>query len=190
MGGDVISEDAPLRIAFASFLLASKYLSEYSDINSSFVKYTPWSLKDINTMEKQLLKCLRWDLWISGDQVLHRASGFWKDHQTPSSSASASPPSSSSTSASLSSYSFPSNVEAPVVDNLFLMHRRDGIDELGWRGGLVRGSGEEGRRIARERSQESVEGDGEVDSVEVETTVWKRGRLERREMSDGFGREG
>jgi len=65
------------------------------------------------------------------------------------------------------------------------MQQREEVSEQGWRDGLVRGAGIGGSRIAREET------DPKADHVEVpeETTVWRRGRLERRESSDAHGRE-
>lgn len=64
----VITRDAPLRIAFAAFLLALKVTSDCSHLNKSFVHYTPWKLHDLNAMEKQLLEYLGFDLWISSEE--------------------------------------------------------------------------------------------------------------------------
>lgn len=65
----VISKDACLRVAFASFLIALKWSSDVSYTNATLATYTPgWSLTDVNVMEQQLLRCLNWDIYIDSDE--------------------------------------------------------------------------------------------------------------------------
>jgi hypothetical protein len=63
--GTINTPDAVLRVTFASFLVAFKETCDVSYLNSSFLKYTPWRLKDLNRMEKEFLGCLQWDVFIS-----------------------------------------------------------------------------------------------------------------------------
>jgi len=63
-----VTRDAPLRIAFAGFLVALKITLDSSHLNKSFVHYTPWKIHDLNAMERQLLEYLDFDLWISSEE--------------------------------------------------------------------------------------------------------------------------
>ena len=63
--------DTFLRLAFASFLLALKLTSDASYMNSWVVgKYTRWSVKDINLMERELMGALKFDLFISSTEYV------------------------------------------------------------------------------------------------------------------------
>ncbi|KAL7416383.1 hypothetical protein BDY24DRAFT_233017 [Mrakia frigida] len=177
MGKEVVSNDTPLRIAFASFLLALKWSCDVSHLSKSFVPYTPWDLKEVVTMEKQLLGCLKWDVFISSKELLHRATGFWNDAQT----------------LATRSKGIDSG-DVSIPGNLFLLQKRPGVEEKSWRGGIVRGSGVGGSRILAggvdevEVDPESRDGEGgrqrgrgdDEDEDEELSTVWKGGRLERR----------
>ena len=61
-------EDTPSRLAFAAFVLALKFTSDVSHVNSSLVHFTSWSVEDINSMETQLLGCFDWNVYISSKE--------------------------------------------------------------------------------------------------------------------------
>ncbi|KAL7416320.1 hypothetical protein BDY24DRAFT_230247 [Mrakia frigida] len=175
----VVSSDTFLRLTFASFLISIKQISESSYMNSSLVPYTPWTLPNINVMEKEMLGCLRFDVFISTTQFLHRASGFWDRHLLLRSTRPSSPPTdlfftdpfSASTSNATTTASPAALSSSTLNGNLFLTQRRPGVKERRWKGGLVRSCSEMGSRL--------------TDVAREEETVWRDGRLER---SGSWGR--
>lgn len=62
------TDDTPLRVIFAIVLLAVKFMSDVSHTNKSFASRTPWSLKEVNAIEKEMLRHLQYDVYIAADQ--------------------------------------------------------------------------------------------------------------------------
>lgn len=37
-------------------------------MNASFARYTSWTVRDICRMEREMLECLRWDVYVSAEE--------------------------------------------------------------------------------------------------------------------------
>lgn len=129
-------------------------------MNASFARFTSWTVHDITRMEREMLECLRWDVYVSAEEsvhstrqelpphptdcsqtlsrlalrLLHRASGFYSAHLA--------------TAARLSGTDDGTpDPGAALLGNLFLMQPRPGVEERSWKHGLVKAPGEGGSRI-------------------------------------------
>lgn len=63
--------DTPYRIFLAAILVASKYLSDNSLHNKTIAMVTEglFSLKDVNTMERSFLGLLKYELWVTDQEI-------------------------------------------------------------------------------------------------------------------------
>jgi hypothetical protein len=57
-------------VTFSAILLAIKWTSDCSHTNLAFVRRTPWSLSEINAMEKEMLSHLKYDIYISAAEYV------------------------------------------------------------------------------------------------------------------------
>lgn len=57
-------------------MAAMKACTEVSYLNSAFVGRTPWSTREINSMEREILLHLDYDCYLPAEHVLHRATAF------------------------------------------------------------------------------------------------------------------
>ncbi|CDZ98421.1 Cyclin PHO80-like [Phaffia rhodozyma] len=70
-------QDAILRVMFSAFLIATKMVSDVCYANAAFIRHTPWTLEEINSMEAELLVHIQYRSFISPVCLLRRAKDFW-----------------------------------------------------------------------------------------------------------------
>lgn len=63
-------KDTLLRVVFSAYLAAMKLCTEVSYLNSAFVGRTPWSTREINSMEREILLHLDYDCFIPAEQYV------------------------------------------------------------------------------------------------------------------------
>lgn len=65
--------DTPYRLFLAAVLTSSKYLSEtgtgLTSVTLSYLTHHVYTPKDINRMERSFLGLIRYDLWVSADDI-------------------------------------------------------------------------------------------------------------------------
>ncbi|CDZ98407.1 Cyclin PHO80-like [Phaffia rhodozyma] len=75
-------QDTALRVIFSSFLLATKMISDACYANIAFVRRTPWSLEEINSMEAEMLGHIQYKSYIPPCFLLCLAKAFWAHQET------------------------------------------------------------------------------------------------------------
>jgi hypothetical protein len=58
-------QDTKLRVVFSTYLLAVKIISDVSYANAAFLRRCPWSQVEINSMEREMLKHLDFNVFIA-----------------------------------------------------------------------------------------------------------------------------